>query len=97
MRKLLIVIPVLLGLGVFFGGFWMWQRLPGRHFFLSFLVWEIVVVLWIGVRLWQRAAEMMWYRRHRVVEAAPSVFAVVAMAPAPEAAPDASGSAPATE
>jgi hypothetical protein len=52
-----------LGLAV---GMWLWAHIPGRHSFVSFLLLETILVWWIATRLWQRAAEVVWYQR-RVV------------------------------
>ncbi len=93
----LFIFPVLLGWVVFFLGFWVWQRIPSHRFVLSFLVWQVVLLCWIGLRLWQRAAEITWYQRHRVVEPAPSVFAAMPVPMAPEPTPDPAGAAPGAE
>lgn len=45
-------------------GLWLWTRIPGRHSGLSFLVLEAVLFWWMGTRLWQRAAETVWYLRY---------------------------------
>ncbi len=52
-----------LGLAV---GMWLWAHIPGRHSFVSFLLLESVLLWWVATRLWQRAAEVVWYQR-RVV------------------------------
>jgi hypothetical protein len=43
-------------------GIWLWLRIPGRAFFLSFLLMEIVVLVQFAARLWQRASAITWYR-----------------------------------
>jgi len=54
-----------LGLG---GGLWLWAHIPGQRSGLSFFVLEIVLLWWIGTRLWQRASETVWYLRRTVAE-----------------------------
>jgi hypothetical protein len=58
-------------------GLGLWTRIPGRHSGLSFLVCELVMLWWIGTRLWQRASEVVWYQRRalQVPSAAPVVEA----------------------
>ena len=62
-------------------GLWLWAHIPGQHSGLSFLVLEIVLLWWIGTRLWQRASETVWYLRQEAGEIA------VARGEAIEAAP----------
>ena len=45
-------------------GIWLWLRIPGRAFFLSFLLMEIVLLVQFAVRLWQRASAITWYREY---------------------------------
>jgi hypothetical protein len=45
-------------------GFWLWLRIPGRAFFLSFLLMEFVLLVQFAVRLWQRASAITWYREY---------------------------------
>ena len=63
-------------------GLWLWAHIPGQHSGLSFLVLEIVLLWWIGTRLWQRASETVWYLRQEAGEIA------VARSEAIEPAPD---------
>jgi hypothetical protein len=49
-------------------GLWLWAHIPGQRSGLSFLVLEIVLLWWIGTRLWQRASETVWYLRRAVAE-----------------------------
>ena len=53
-------------------GMWLWTQIPGRNSFVSFLMLETVLVWWVATRLWQRAAEVVWYQR-RVVPLLPSI------------------------
>ncbi len=80
------VAPLVSGWILFAIGFWLWQKVPGHRFGVTFVLWQVVILFWVGVRLWQRAAETIWYQRHRVVEPAPMVVPVAAVeAPAPAA------------
>ena len=45
-------------------GLWLWLRIPGRAFFLSFLLMEVVLLVQFAVRLWQRAAAINWYNAY---------------------------------
>jgi hypothetical protein len=53
-------------------GMWLCAHIPGKRSFISFLVLEAVLLWWVGTRLWQRAAEVVWYQR-RVPPVAPAV------------------------
>ena len=45
---------------------WLWIRyVPPQAVGLSFLVGQAVVLLWAATRLWQRAAETVWYERQQ--------------------------------
>lgn len=57
-------------------GLWLWAHIPGQRSGLSFFVLEVVLLWWIGTRLWQRASETVWYLRRAVTE-------VPAVAPEP--------------
>jgi hypothetical protein len=45
-------------------GFLFWLRIPGRDFFVSFLVLEIVLFVQLTARLWLRSSTVTWYRAH---------------------------------
>jgi hypothetical protein len=45
-------------------GIWLWLRIPGRAFFLSFLLMELVLFAQFAARLWQRASAITWYREY---------------------------------
>ena len=62
-------ISILAGLGLAIG-LWLWTRIPGQRSGLSFVILEIVLLWWIGTRLWQRASETVWYLRRAVPEIA---------------------------
>ena len=68
--------------------FWM-KKLPPEATLVAFLLSQFMLVVWIAARLWQRASESAWYRRHAPVVAQepawtpPPVIAPIAM-PDPE-------------
>jgi hypothetical protein len=53
---------------------WIWLRIPAQDVGLSFCLFEIVLLWWMGTRLWQRASETVWYERRQV---APTVLTMV--------------------
>lgn len=77
-----------LGLGIVL---WLWAHIPGQRSGLSFFFLEILLLWWIGTRLWQRASETAWYLRR----SAPAIAVVPAeplpvpppVSPAPGAVP----------
>jgi len=52
----------------------------------AFLLSQLMLLIWIATRLWQRASEALWYRRHAAVSAPEPVWT-----PAPVIAPIAVG------
>jgi hypothetical protein len=53
---------------LFLGGLWLWMWYgPSEAITLSFLVGQILILIWLACRLWQRAAETAWYQRHQSV------------------------------
>jgi hypothetical protein len=42
-------------------GIWIWLRIPGSMYPLSFLLLEVVMFVQIAVRLWLRASAVVWY------------------------------------
>lgn len=42
-------------------GLWLWAKVPGNHFGLSWLLLEVVMLSQLFTRLWQRAASVSWY------------------------------------
>lgn len=76
---------------------WVWTKLPPEAIGRTFLLGEVIVLLWIGGRLWQKAAETVWYHQRDVAET--PVFAEVNVSrqpsglsvadPAPTLMPDA--------
>lgn len=73
-------------------GLWLCTRLSGGP---AVFVLEIVLLLWTGTRLWQRASEIIWYQR-RSLPAQPIPFPDVA-SPISEPPPIPPAPIPATE
>jgi hypothetical protein len=63
-----------LGLAV---GLWLWIRLSGPA---AMVMFEIVLLWWVGTRMWQRASEVAWYQRFAVIAAAPVAPIVLSQA-----------------
>ncbi|MBZ5722679.1 MAG: hypothetical protein LAO03_20255 [Acidobacteriia bacterium] len=57
-------------------GLWLWLKVPAQDVGLSFFLFEVVLLWWIGTRLWQRASETVWYERRALAP-------VLVMAPVP--------------
>jgi hypothetical protein len=53
----------------------LWLRLPHEAIGGTFLIGELIVLLWLGFRLWQKAAETAWYQQRVLAEAQPVVAA----------------------
>jgi hypothetical protein len=77
-----IIAWVFIGLGV---RLWMLGLKPESNV-AAFLLSQVIIVIWIATRLWQRASESLWYRRHSAasvpepVWTPPPVVAPVAVA-----------------
>ena len=69
-----------LGWLAFAAGLYIWAKMPPARFGWTIFFLEIVVLCGFGVRLWQRACEMVWYQRKFL---APRVAPVPVMAPPP--------------
>jgi hypothetical protein len=70
---------------------WMFRLRPeGIH--KALVLSQLMILFWLGTRLWQRASEMHWYQKHQsaLVASAPS------FSPAPAAAPPAAPFTPTT-
>jgi len=72
-----------LGWLVLAAGFYLWSKMPPTRFGWTFLILELVVLLGFGVRLWQRASEMVWYQRCVLAAATPPVPVTPTPAPDP--------------
>jgi NADH:ubiquinone oxidoreductase subunit 6 (subunit J) len=62
---------------------WLWLRIPGERIGSSFVLFEVVLVWWIGTRLWQRASETAWYEGHAEVAALAPMYPSFSEAPSP--------------
>jgi hypothetical protein len=71
----------IVGWVVFGAGLFVWAKMPPVRFVWTILSLEIAILMGFGVRLWQRACEMIWYQRRFL---APLTVPVqVAPAPSP--------------
>jgi len=59
----------LLGWFVFAAGLYVWAKMPPARFEWTIFFLEIVVLCGFGMRLWQRACEMIWYQRKFLIPA----------------------------
>jgi hypothetical protein len=62
--------------GVTFLLLWVWVKLPHEAIGRTFMLGELIVLLWLGFRLWQKAVETAWYRRRVLALETPTVAAV---------------------
>ncbi|HWR34409.1 MAG TPA: hypothetical protein VN622_00895 [Clostridia bacterium] len=79
---------------VLIAGIWLWLRIPGTAFSASWLLLEVVLLIQIAVRLWQRASCIAWYKLYAEEHPAaavefttPKPAEIVDSAPASTAAP----------
>ncbi len=79
----------ILGWIVFGAGLYIWSKMPPARFVWTIVFLEIVVLIGFGIRLWQRASEMTWYRRRFLaplaapVPVTPAPTPLVTIAPPP--------------
>ncbi len=66
---------------VFGAGLYLWSRMPSARFVWTIFFLEIVIAIGFGVRLWQRACEMIWYQRRFLSPLTNPVDAPAAPAP----------------
>jgi hypothetical protein len=72
-------------------GIYIWMRMSPPNSLWTFLILELVILIGFGVRLWQRACEMIWYQRRYLaplqapvpVPVIPSPTPLVTIAPPP--------------
>jgi hypothetical protein len=64
-------------------GWKLWLNIPHKSFGRSWLLLELVTLVMIGIRLWQRAATVLWYENYAKLHAAPVPLTPV-IAPPPE-------------
>ena len=69
---------IIFGLGVY-----VWSHsLPPESTTTAFVLGQLVILSWIGTRLWQRASEALWYREYKETTVVPPAYS-----PAPEPSP----------
>ena len=68
---------------VFAAGLYLWARMPPARFGWTIFFLEIVVLCGFGVRLWQRACEMIWYQRRFLAPVAAAVPVPIVPTPSP--------------
>ncbi|MGA7188658.1 MAG: hypothetical protein WBY66_09185 [Candidatus Acidiferrales bacterium] len=55
----------IIGIVLFFFGLRLWMTfLSPQSNILAFLLSQLMILVWIGTRLWQRASEALWYREY---------------------------------
>jgi hypothetical protein len=62
-----------LGWLVFAAGLYIWAKMPPARFAWTIFFLEVAVFCGFGVRLWQRACEMIWYQRKFLAPVADSL------------------------
>jgi len=62
---------------------YVWAKMPPARSSLTFLILEFVILFGFGVRLWQRACEMIWYQRRFLAVLSAPVPTPVAPPPSP--------------
>jgi hypothetical protein len=92
------VVICLLGLAALAGGIWVWHSfVPSSNVLGAFVVTQVMLFLWLGIRFWQRATAAAFYMRKATVDA--PIQATADPAPSPEATlpvvPPVDGTAPA--
>ena len=64
------VVICLLGLAVLAGGLWVWRSfVPPSNVLRAFLVTQVILILWLGMRFWQRACAAAFYMCETAVDA----------------------------
>jgi hypothetical protein len=51
-------------------GLWLWIRVSGPG---AIIMFEVVLLIWIATRLWQRASEVVWYQRSVALPVSPAL------------------------
>jgi hypothetical protein len=84
--RITIIAVVFVGLGL---RLWMLGLKPGSNI-AAFLLSQLMLVIWIATRLWQRASEALWYRQRAAVSGpepvwtpAPVIASVAVVEPYP--------------
>jgi hypothetical protein len=93
-----ILFRLFVGIGIIacigFGfGLWLWMYvLPPTAIKTAFFLGQLMILWWLGTRLWQRSAETIWYQRYlahaaEVAAPAPAHYPVVTPQPPPSPMP----------
>lgn len=85
----------ILALIVLIGGIWLWHVLvPASSVFGAFVIGQIMMLLWLGARFWQRAVAAVFYMREMLVVPSYAGFRTpeTGVAPVPDSSPLASPS-----
>ncbi len=61
----------LIGALVVVATWFLWLNIPHHSFGTSWLLLEVVTLVMIGLRLWQRAASLLWYENYLELNAVP--------------------------
>jgi len=69
---------IIFGVGV---RIWM-HHLPPESTGVAVVLGQLIILSWIGTRLWQRASEALWYRKYQEAIVVPAAYS-----PAPEPSP----------
>jgi hypothetical protein len=47
---------------------WIWTKLPHEAIGWTFLIGQLIVIAWLGGRLWQKAAETAWFHQRDALQ-----------------------------
>jgi hypothetical protein len=64
-----------------FAAWTLWLKIPHGSFGASWLVLELLTLAMVGIRLWQRAATVVWYENYTELHAPPLPMPVIRPAP----------------
>jgi hypothetical protein len=64
-----------------FAAWTLWLKIPHGSFGASWLVLELLTLAMVGIRLWQRAATVVWYENYAELHAPPLPMPVIRPAP----------------
>jgi hypothetical protein len=78
----------LIGWAIFGAGLYVWMTvLRPESTRAAFVVAQLMILVWLGTRLWQRASETDWYRQYRAGQYAPAPRPAASATREPEVAP----------
>jgi hypothetical protein len=79
----------LIGWVLFGAGLYVWMMvLRPESTRSAFFIAQLMILLWLGTRLWQRASETDWYRQYRIGQYAQLPLPAQNLAPAPASEPE---------